>query len=256
MDLYGASPKLLEYIEEVKEATHTPISILPYADATPADNFQAQFLFGPSFPNIEIRYRPLRVLLDNFVETLIAHELTHALTIYSSGFLMPNGPTTASAYDVQTAANIIDLIDDVIVDVLIYRRNFNVTAKEFQERIRNNLNILLRVKSLSEINTYQPDPVRAEIKLVSDYIHSWALPKYIHMDSSVEAVYNAYTQQFPQALKVPFKKAKAIKKSFLANDIFSVEGRNRVVIDALLLWLANKKIDLSRISPPPPKLPT
>lgn len=246
----GTSPLLVEYIEKVEQATHRPISISPYDDATRDDEFHAEFRMGPSFSHIVIRFRPIREPLDRSVETLIAHELTHALTVYSYGFHIPCAPQAVSTYNVQTAANIVDLVDDVVVDIMIHRRGFNVATPELLDSIKHNLQIIRQAKSSSEIDPYEPDSVRAEIMLVSNYIHAWALPRYIRLDSTTASIFRAFTRRFPQILKTHFAKAKTIKKSFLANDIFSADGRTRVVIDALSLWPVDERIYLAKITPP------
>jgi hypothetical protein len=246
----GASPLLADYIKYAEETTQKSVSIRPYENELYSERFHAEILIGPSYPDIEIRYCPIREAKNPSVETLIAHELTHALTIYSNGFLKPCAPPEVSTYNVQTAADIVDLIDDVIVDILIHRRGFNITTPELLGSIKNNLQVINQAKSITDVNPYESDPIRAEIKFVKAYIYCWALQKYLRLDSDTRSIFKAFTNRIPQILKKPFEKAKVIKKSFIANDIFSVEGRNRIVIDALSLWPIDERIYLSQISPP------
>lgn len=62
-----------------------------------------------------------------------------------------------------------------------------------------------------------------------------------------QAVLGRFARLFPQVLKAEFARASSIKKLFLANDIFTPEGRNRVVEGALSEWRLDKEVFLAPI---------
>jgi len=80
----GASPTLSRYIQEVEEATHRKVEIAPYPDATADEQGHASLQIGPGISHIDIRFRPVRPLSDESTERAVAHELTHALMVYSA----------------------------------------------------------------------------------------------------------------------------------------------------------------------------
>jgi len=245
------SLRLSNYIREVENATKRSVVISPYPGATPNDDIKASLELGPNISAIKIYFRPLRPLRplsDLITEKSVAHELTHALMIYAQGYQIPCAPKDVSTASVQTAAEIVDMVDDVIVDSIIHRRGFTIDSPEQIISIKNNLAVLETAKSRDQINPYEPDPVRAEINFVSMFIHAWALPRYVKLQPQAFAIYKRFVRRFPEIMKTEFAKAKAIKKAFNANDIFTLEGRTQVVISALSLWTIDERIYLAPIS--------
>jgi len=102
-------------------------------------------------------------------------------------------------------------------------------------------------RTAAQIDPHEPDPIRGEIRLVSDYMYAWALWKYAQLPPLARGIFKRFVRRFPELLKAEFAKAKVIKKSFLANDIFSVDGRTRTVIEALSLRPVDERIYLAAI---------
>ncbi len=181
-------------------------------------------------------------------ERQVAHELTHALMIYAQGYQIPCAPADVSQYDVQTVAEIVDLVDDVIVDVTIHRRGFIQPTRDGLETYKGMASVLDQADSRAQIDPYEDDPVRAEIALVKGYIYAWALLRYVDMPRSARDAFAKYVRRYPQIMKVEFAKAKQIKKLIMANDIFTLEGRTAVVVGATDLWPINPRVYLAAIA--------
>jgi hypothetical protein len=242
------SHRLLSYIQEVESATKRVVDIAPYPDATSNDNIGASIELGPDVSTIMIRFRPLRPISDPITEKSVAHELTHALMVYGQGYQIPCAPKEVSTYSVQIAAEIVDMVDDVIVNALIHRRGFVIDSQEQMRAAEYNLKLFEVATNRNRIETYEDDSIRAEIKAVTLFIHAWALPKYANLRPQAYQVYKKLVRRFPQIMKAEFKKAQAIKKAFMANDIFTLQGRTQVVISALGLWPIDERIYLAPIS--------
>jgi hypothetical protein len=244
----AAQPLLAALIREVEAETGRPVDISPYLDASSSDDIAASLEIRPGVQTVEIRYRPARPFSDPSTEKSIAHELTHALMVYSRGYHIPCAPTEVPEYSVQTAAEVVDMIDDVIVDVTIHRRGFTIETPDHLEGVTNNVSVLEAATHRGQIDPYEDDPVRAEIRLVSSYLYAWAIPRYAQLAPPTVALFKRLTKRFPQVMKNEFVKAREIKKSFLANDVFTRDGRTKVVISALELWPIDERIYLSAIS--------
>jgi len=168
--------------------------------------------------------------------------------IYAQGYQIPCAPKDVSTASVQTAAEIVDLVDDVIVDSMIHRRGFTIDSPEQMMSHKHNLAVLETAKNHDQIDLYEADPVMAEINFVSMFIHAWALPTYVKLQPQAFAIYKRIVKRFPEIMRNEFTKAKAIKKAFNAYDIFTLEGRTQVVISALSLWPIDERIYLAPIS--------
>jgi len=248
MDTGQPTDRLAQYLRQVQDTTARSIAIRPYDDATPTDTPHASLELGPGVRTIEIRFRPINVLANPTTERQVAHELTHALMIYSQGYQIPCAPADVSQYDVQTVAEIVDLVDDVIVDVTIHRRGFTQPSRDGIDRYTSMASVLLQASSRAQIDPYEDDPVRAEISLVKDYIYAWALPRFVDFPQDARDVFAAYVRRYPQVMKAEFEKAKQIKKLMMANDIFTLEGRTCVVVGATDLWPVNPRVYLATIA--------
>jgi hypothetical protein len=242
------SPRLLSYMQDVESATMKAVTIAPYPDATPNDNIGASLELGPDISKIMIQFRPLRPISDPITEKSVAHELTHALMIYAQGYQIPCAPKDVSTYSVQTAAEIVDMVDDVIVDSIIHRRGFVIDAPEQMKSAERNLRVFELATNRNQIDPYEPDPIRAEVNSVSMFIHAWALPRYVKLRPQAYEVYKKLVRRFPQIMKTEFKKAQALKKTFIMNDIFTLQGRTQVAISALELWPIDERIYLAPLS--------
>ena len=243
-----ASPRLLNYILEVESITKKDVDIAPYPDATPNDDIGASIELGPDISTVIIRFRPVRSISDPITEKSVAHELTHALMIYGQGYQIPCAPKEVSTYSVQTATEIVDMIDDVIVNTIIHRRGFVIDAPEQMKAVEYNLKLFELARNGNQIEPYETDPIRAEINAVTMFVHAWALPKYAKLRPQAYQVYKKIVKLFPQIMKTEFRKAQAIKRDFMANDIFTLQGRTQVVISALALWPIDERIYLAPIS--------
>jgi hypothetical protein len=243
------SQRLSDYIHEVEISTKRPVIYSPYPNATQNDDIHAALEIGPTISAVIIHFRPLRPLSDPITEKSVAHELTHALMVYAWGYPIPCAPPEVPEYSVQTAAEIVDLIDDVIVDTMIHKRGFSIDTPEQMKALENNLAVMEAADNRSQINPYEKDPVRAEIHFVSLFIHTWALPRYVKLQPQAFNLFRRFANRFPKVLKSEFSKAGAIKKSFQANDIFTLDGRTQSVISALSLWPVDDRIYLAPISP-------
>lgn len=248
LDFSSISSSLSDYILDVKNETGRDVEISPYIDATVQDDYRGSLEIGPTISNVEIRYRPLIEKSNSAFEKLIAHELTHALMVYKEGFHIACASPDVSEYSVQTATKLINLVDDVIVDVRIHELGFYPYQLDHLGSYIRNLETLNMANSRDQIDPFEEDPIRAEIKFISLYIYAWALPKYVNLSPEQDTVFDAFAWRFPQIMKKEFAKAKVIKKSFQANDIFSVSGRTQVVIEAMKLWPIEDGIYLSALS--------
>jgi hypothetical protein len=248
MNLGSPSDHLAQYMKHVEDQTGRIVEIRPYDDATIDDSPRASLELGPEISNIDIRFCPIRRYEDPTTEKLIAHELTHALMVYSEGYQIPCAPKNVSEYDVQTVAEIVDLVDDVIVDVRIHRLGFKLLTFDLLAHFNKMLAVLEIASSRAQIDSYEDDSTRAEIKFVSNYIYAWALPRYIKLPDEARNIYARFVRRFPQILKEEFAKVRQIKKLITANDIFTLEGRTRVVVEATGLWPINESVYLSRIA--------
>jgi len=245
---FSPSRLLGNYIKDVEETTQRKVMISPYPDATPEDEIWASLEIGPDISDVEIHYWPLRPITDPSVEKSIAHELTHAYQIYYLGFPIACAPPEVPQQCYQTVFEIIDFIDDIIVDVTIQKLGFPPITHLDLIPYKNNLKLMEMAKPQDKIDTGIKDPIRAEIKLVSDYLYAWALPKYAQLSPDVKELFLKYTKRFPQVLKVEYKKAKIIKKLILANDIFTIEGRTTVIKGSISLWPIDHRFYFASIS--------
>lgn len=168
--------------------------------------------------------------------------------VYKEGFHIACASPDVSEYSVQTATEVIDLVDDVIVDVRIHQLGFYPSQLDHLGSYIRNLEIFNIAQSRDQIDPFEDDPVRAEIKFVSDYIYAWALPRYVNLATEQATVFEAFAKRFPQIMKKEFAKANVIKKSFKVNDIFSVPGRTQVILDAMEMWPIEDGIYLSALS--------
>jgi hypothetical protein len=248
MDLGPPSERLARYLAHVQERTARTVSIEPYEGAGPTDNPRASLELGPGIADIEIRFRPIRPLSNPETEKQIAHELTHALMVYAQGYEIPCAPTEVPQFSVQTVAEIVDLVDDVIVDVTIHDLGFQIVTSDHLARYEEMALVLQTATSRSQIDPFEDDPIRVEIGLVSDYIYAWAVPRYADVGNQARALYARFTRRFPQIMKVEFAKARRIKKLMNANNIFTHEGRTQVVVGATDLWPVDQRIYLSSIA--------
>ena len=248
LNFRSISSSLSDYILEVKKETGKEVEISPYTDATFQDDYHGSLKIGPTISNVEIRYRPLIEKSNSSFEKLIAHELTHALMVYKEGFHIACANQDVSEYPVQTATEVIDLVDDVIVDARVHRLGFYQSKLDHLGSYIRNLEILNMAKSRDQVDPFEEDLIGAEIMFVSHYTYAWALPKYANLSHDQDALFDAFTRRFPQIMKKEFAKAKVIKKSFQANDIFSVSGRTQVVIEAMALWPFESGVYLSALS--------
>jgi len=248
LDFSSLSPLLSTYIREVKEITRRDVVISPYADATFQDEYKGSLEIGPTISFVDIRYRPFVRVSNPAFEKLIAHELTHALMVYKEGFHIVCASPDVSAYSVQTTAKVVDLVDDVIVDARIHKLGFFPFQPEYLRTYSLNLRIMEIAKSRDQIDPFEDDPVRSEIMFVSQYIYAWALQRYAQLNAESISLFTRFVKRFPQIMKSEYAKAKTIKKSFQANDIFSVNGRTQVVIDAMELWPIEDGIYLLALS--------
>lgn len=248
LDFSTISSSLSDYILDVKNKTDRDVEISPYIDATLHDARRGSLEIGPTISAVEIRYRPLIKKSNSAFEKLIAHELTHALMVYKEGFHIACASPDVSEYSVQTATEVIDLVDDVIVDVRIHKLGFYPNKVDDLGSYIRTLEILNIANSRDQIDPFEDDPIRAEIMFAKQYIYAWALPRYVNLSPEQDTVLDAFTRRFPQIMKKEFAKARVIKKSFQANDIFSVSGRTQVVIEAMGLWPIDDGIFLSALS--------
>ena len=247
-DFSTLSSSLNNYIIDGENETNRDVVISPYIDANLLDEYHGSLAIGPTISNVEIRYRPFIEKSNPAFEKLIAHELTHALLVYKEGFHIACASPDVSEYSVQTATEVIDLVDDVIVDVRIHQLGFYPSQLDHLGSYIRNLEIFNIAQSRDQIDPFEDDPVRAEIKFVSDYIYAWALPRYVNLTTEQATVFEAFAKRFPQIMKKEFAKAKVIKKSFKVNDIFSVPGRTQVILDAMEMWPIEDGIYLSALS--------
>ncbi len=242
------SARLFSYIQDVENATKRTVTIAPYPGAKQTDDIRAEIKIGPDMSKVIIFFRPHRSISDLITEKSVAHELTHALMVYAQGYQLPCAPDDVSTYDVLTAANIVDMVDDVIVDVILHRRGFVIDLPEQTKSAENNLRVLEVATNHQQIEPYERDPIRAEINFVSLFIYAWALPKYVNLQPRAKEVYRKIVCRFPQIMKNEFKKAQIIQKSIEKNDIFTIQGRTNAGLDALSLWPINEKIYLAPLS--------
>ena len=243
------SEQLASYIKEVRDATGREISIAPLAEASEDDEVKGVLELGPSLDAIIIRYTPPLDPSVPAIEKAIAHELTHAHLVYGLKYPIVNAePETPDAL-VQKAAYVMDFVDDVLVDSLIQQRGFPATTPEHLAPFSNNADSLEIVKAGAHqfAPPYPDDHDRSEIKWVGDYIYAWGLPRYAKVDAEAQAVLARFARLFPQVLKAEFAKVRGIKKQFLATDIFTPKGRNRVVEGALSEWGLDKQVFLEPI---------
>jgi hypothetical protein len=240
--LSEASTCLVEYISHVETAVCRSISIEPFPVASPEDQIKAVLNIGPSFPEINIQFKPLRPVSDLSIEIALAHELTHALQIYSLGYPVVDAPDDVLLEDVQKAADIMDFIDDIAVDALIQRRGFEPTTQDHLVPFEHNCKVLELAKNRSSIDPFNDDPLSVEIKFVGDYLYAWALLKFAELDEETIRLFNRFTRRFPQVLKAEFKKAKQIKKLFSIHDIFDKSGRTAIVEGSISLWPLDERI--------------
>ena len=147
MDIGQPTCRLAEYIGEVQDRTSRSVAIRLYDDATTTDRPHASLNLGPHVRAIEIRFRPVNLLASVMAERQVAHELTHALMIYAQGYQIPSAPADVSQYDVQTVAEIVDLVDDVIVDVTIHRRGFIQPTRDGLETYKGMASVLDQANS-------------------------------------------------------------------------------------------------------------
>lgn len=160
------SPLLASYIAEVEAATNQSISIAPFPDASDEDELQAAINIGPSYEGIDIKFRPHWPLGHPAIEKALAHELTHGLMIYSMGYPVVDASEDVAAEIVQMAAEVMDLIDDVIIDVMIQERGFPAITPEHLQPYLNNSRILEVAQSRDQISDpHRSDPMATEIFL-------------------------------------------------------------------------------------------
>ena len=240
--------QLSKYVSEVEHETGRDVKIRPYDDAELHDEHRASLEIGPSISNVEIRYRPLIEESNPAFEKLIAHELTHALMVYKEGFHLPAADPSVATYSVQTAAEVVDLVDDVIVDARIHRLGFFPSDLDHLGSFVRNLEILNLARSREQIDPFEEDATRAEIMFVSHYVYAWALPRCVQLAQEQVALFDAFTHRFPRVLSAEYAKAEVITKSFEVNDIFTVSGRTKVVIGAMSLWPVEEGIYLAALS--------
>ena len=242
------SQRLREYIQEVEEITARSVNIFPYPDATPDDDIQASLELGPTITEVRIYFRPLLPISDPITEKSVAHELTHALMVYAQGYQIPCAPVDVPTYSVQTATEIVDLIDDIIVDVTIQNLGFLIDAPDHLSALEKDVFTLETAQSRKQIDPFEPDPVRAEIKLVKMYVYSWALSRFITMKPETHDLHRRIVRRFPEIMTEEFSKAREIKKSINSNDIFTLDGRTAIVIASMALWPIDERIYLAAIS--------
>ena len=246
MDLHTqVSDRLNDYILEVEDTVGRQVQIEPFSGATTEGPIIAALNVGPSYPNIDIQYRPLRPLKDQSIEKAIAHELTHALQIYSLRYPIIDAPDDVSSEEVQKAADIMDFIDDIVIDTLIQKRGFPPTTPDHLKTFEHNCEVLEHAENSSSIDAHEEDPIKVEIKFIGDYIYAWGLPRYAVLDELTLGIFKRFTRIFPQVLKHEFKKVRQIKKLMSTYDIFNKNGRTKVIKGSISLWPLDRRIILT-----------
>lgn len=228
MIIDGFSPKLQSYIKEIEVKTNREVAIQLVTDLS-LPGMQAAFI--PDSKNILIQVKEGLNIVT--LEQSIAHEVTHGFLIYGYSYPTPEARTSITPIQKETIQLLITMIEDIVVNHIIYENGFPPFAPKYINEVKNEINA---AENNKDYYSYFLDLDFKNKFKIFRYIIAWGFLQYFSLSQIETAILSKFVKKFQYYFPGQYRMAKAIEKTILMNDIFTVAGYKKTIVECLRLW--------------------
>lgn len=233
--MYKTSNNLNSYIKKVEEQSNRKI-LIEYSEAFEVPGMKAAFQNHPTHINIILDKN--QNFTDSEFEQTLAHEATHGLLCYGKNYFTPVPIPELSSKDLNLFGLVATMIDDIVVNYLIYQEGFKPYTDVYLGMVRKEISYYT---SNQDIYKSFNDPIFKSKFKIFRYVLAWGFITYYNIPPQDKVLLSNFHKKFKKTFSTEFKEAEIICKQIAKNNIFNRSGHEIVVRYVLKLWgLADK----------------
>lgn len=222
------SPKLQSYIKEIEVKTNMEVVIQTVTDLG-FPGMEAAFI--PDSKDILVKVK--KGLDKVTLEQSIAHEVTHGILTYGYNYPTPEVKPPVTPTQKETIQLLITMIEDIVVNHIIYENDFSPFSPAYIDQVIN------EIKAAENNKDYYSDFQDVDFKnkfKIFRYIMAWGFLQYFSLSQNETAILSKFVKKFQYYFPGQYRVAKEIERTILMNDIFTVEGYKKIIVECLRLW--------------------
>lgn len=242
MNTINPSEQLTKYFEEVSLDTGRRINVQEKTDLG-LSGMNAVFSKHPT--DISISFNPTRFTSQKELDKALAHEVTHGLLLYGRKYHSPTPKTKISAIDNQRLGLLMTMIDDIVVNKIIYEKGFDPFSSAYLDMLVKETKAARKGTDIYREFSY--DKLLKDNFMVFRYILAWGYFNYFELNAYTKRTIKKFLNTFKKSYPEQFKVASRIKTIINDNNIFTSDGHFIVITKCLSVWGMDDKVTLESV---------
>jgi hypothetical protein len=230
MTTFHLSTKLENYLEKIKVETGKEIKILE-SPHLGLKGMWAGYKYHPDFIIIIIRSGIEKT--NETLERSIAHEATHGYILFKKKFCRAEFNQKISENEKKDIQMIFTMIDDIVVNKIIYENGFNPYGKKYLDVVRKEIDSM--IAGVDIYRQFSKDLLFDDILSISRYIVAWGFLEYFELNKEDYETLKKYLDVFKDTYPLQYDIANKIDQIIIKNNIFSSKGHCNIMTKILKL---------------------
>ncbi|PKO04759.1 MAG: hypothetical protein CVU41_15465 [Chloroflexi bacterium HGW-Chloroflexi-3] len=222
------STKIQEYIVEIESNTSKKVVIEEVSDVG-LQGMTARYLPGEEIIKVQI----LKVKGGSELENSIAHEITHGYLDIAKGYCYSAPKKELSSIEKQTTSLIFTMIDDIVVNKIIFDRGFLPYSPRYIEEVEKEIRSFN--KKIDHYAEFSDIGFRSKF-IIFRFVLAWGLLSYLELPEYDKKILDLFLRRFKFNYPNEYAQSRIILNLIIENDIFTKQGHFIVINKIIDLW--------------------